>query len=93
MSLTFVLYYCFNLPSPLIPGSDKWEAPKRPAQGNRKRLQAKAVHNLLCSATTACTNLSAPRDGHSWLTTSVSIVHLGRVQDNNVLAPPKPQPP
>ena len=75
-----------------FPGSDKWAAGKHPAQGYCNCLQAKAVYNLLCSPTIACTNLDAPRDGHSHLATPIPVIHLGRVQDGNVLAPPEPQP-
>ncbi|KAL5202895.1 hypothetical protein ABZP36_013847 [Zizania latifolia] len=42
-------------------GSDKWEADKCPAQGNCNRLQAKVIHNILCSTTPAGTNLAISR--------------------------------
>lgn len=92
----FLIYTWFEFISVfpfLFPGSDKWEADKRPAQGNCKRMQGKAVHNLLRSAATASTNCGPPRDDHSQLTTSVLALYLGRVQEDNVLPPPEPQPP
>jgi len=77
----------------LFPGFDKWEGDKCPTQGNCKLLQGKAVHNLLRCAATACTNFGPPRDSHSQLTPPVPALHLGRVQEDNVLPPPEPQPP